>query len=82
MDRIKDASSSLLAWNTILYLAGFWVLYHVAFILYNVSPFHPLARIPGPKLAAASFLYEAWYDLILGGRYTRKIKEMHDIYGK
>jgi cytochrome P450 len=49
--------------------------------LYNISPFHPLSHIPGPKVAAATWLYEAWFDLILGGRYTNEIKRMHEVYG-
>jgi hypothetical protein len=49
--------------------------------LYNVSPFHPLSKFPGPKLAAASYLYEAWYDLVLVGRYSWEIKAMHEKYG-
>jgi hypothetical protein len=64
-----------------LRLAGLWLGYRVLRALYNVSPFHPLSKFPGPKLAAASYLYEAWYDLILVGRYTRKIKDMHAQYG-
>ncbi|KAF4473450.1 cytochrome P450 oxidoreductase, partial [Fusarium agapanthi] len=49
--------------------------------LYNVSPFHPLSKIPGPKLAAATYLPEFYYDVILVGRYTHAIKQMHEKYG-
>jgi hypothetical protein len=42
----------------------------------------PLSKIPGPKLAAATFLPEFYYDLILCGRYTRKIDEWHNQYGR
>nr|WNS47921.1 CapF [Capnodium sp. TTI-000886] len=41
----------------------------------------PLAKIPGPKLAALTFLYEAYYDIICRGRYTWKIQELHKKYG-
>ncbi|KAI0536948.1 trichodiene oxygenase [Xylaria digitata] len=46
---------------------------------YDLLPswLHPLAKFPGPKLAAASRWYEAYYDLILRGKYTRQIQEMH-----
>lgn len=67
--------------SAVLYLVGVWVGYQVLLALYNISPFHPLYRFPGPKIAAVSYLYEAWYDWILVGRYGRKIKEMHDRYG-
>lgn len=42
---------------------------------------HPLAKIPGPKLAALTFWYECYYDVSLPGRYVFKIKELHGQYG-
>lgn len=56
--------------------------YHVLLALYRLSPLHPLYKFPGPRLAAASYLYEVWFDLIKGGQYTFEIKRLHDIYGK
>ena len=41
----------------------------------------PLSQFPGPKLAAATLWYEFYYDVILQGRYTFKIKELHKKYG-
>lgn len=55
--------------------------YRLLVILYNVSPFHPLSPIPGPKLAAATYLPEFYYDVICVGKYTTKIREMHEKYG-
>jgi hypothetical protein len=37
----------------------------------------PLRRIPGPRLAAATGLYEFYYDCILGGKYIFEIEKMH-----
>lgn len=62
-------------------LFGLWVIYRVMRALYNVSPLHPLSKFPGPKLAGATFLYEGWFDLVRGGRYTHEIKRLHEIYG-
>lgn len=62
-------------------LFGLWVAYHVLVMLYNISPFHPLRRFPGPKLAAMTILYEGWYDMIKVGRYTGEIRKMHEKYG-
>lgn len=59
-----------------------WFIYQIARGLYNVSPLHPLSHVPGPKLAAMSLLYEFWFDMIRGGTYTQRIKEMHRVYGK
>ncbi|PLB37197.1 putative cytochrome P450 oxygenase [Aspergillus candidus] len=43
--------------------------------------FHPLAKIPGPKLTAISSLYEFYYDVICGGRFLFQIEKMHEQYG-
>jgi hypothetical protein len=63
-------------------LFGLWLGYRLIIALYNISPFHPLYKFPGPKLAAASYLYESWYDLVKVGRYTREIRSMHAKYGR
>ncbi len=42
----------------------------------------PLARFPGPRLAALSFWPEFYYDVVKRGRYTWKIAEMHKQYGE
>lgn len=48
--------------------------------IYSVY-FGPLSKCPGPKLAAATLLYEFYYDVILKGQYTYKIRELHQQYG-
>lgn len=65
----------------LLGLVAAWLLYHVLKMLYNVSPLHPLYAVPGPKLAAASYLPEFWHDVVLFGRYTSRIRKMHEKYG-
>ena len=42
--------------------------------------FHPLAKFPGPKLAGATNLYAASYDLV-SGTYVFKLTELHARYG-
>ncbi|CAG8158787.1 unnamed protein product [Penicillium olsonii] len=43
--------------------------------------FHPLSKFPGPKLAAATFLYEFYYDVLKGGMYIWEVERMHQKYG-
>ncbi len=62
-------------------LSVFFVFYVIALYVYRIY-FDPLSSIPGPKLAAASHWYEFYYDVIKKGKYTWKIWEMHDKYGK
>lgn len=41
----------------------------------------PIAHFPGPRLAALTFWYEFYYDVVRSGRYTWRIAEMHKKYG-
>ncbi|KAI1322849.1 cytochrome P450 [Xylariaceae sp. FL0255] len=65
-----------------------WIVVPVAFLLYHILTiiyrlyFHPLARFPGPKIAAATSWYEAYHDLKQGGgQFMYKLRELHVIYG-
>lgn len=57
------------------------VIYVVTTVIYQLF-YSPLSHIPGPKLAACTRLYEFYYDVVLHGRYTFKIAELHEKYGK
>ncbi|KAL9003590.1 MAG: hypothetical protein Q9188_003556 [Gyalolechia gomerana] len=54
--------------------------YCIALAIYRLY-FHPLAHIPGPKLAALTSWYEFYYDVVRPGRYVFKIRELHKQYG-
>ncbi|KAI1266611.1 cytochrome P450 [Xylariaceae sp. FL1019] len=41
----------------------------------------PLARVPGPKLAALTYWYECYYDIVKPAQYAFKIKALHERYG-
>ncbi|TDZ41567.1 Cyrochrome P450 monooxygenase [Colletotrichum trifolii] len=76
-----DVSASYLSARNVLGLIGLWLMYQVFKAIYNISPLHPLSHIPGPKLSAATYMPEFYYDVILFGRYTREIRRMHEQYG-
>lgn len=44
--------------------------------------FSPLAKFPGPRLAALTHWVEFYYDLVKGGRFQHQIGEWHQQYGK
>ena len=41
----------------------------------------PLAKVPGPWVAAATGWYEFYWDCLMQGQYVFKIEEMHEKYG-
>jgi hypothetical protein len=42
----------------------------------------PLAKFPGPKLAALTYWVEVYHDVFRRGQYTFEIVKMHQRYGK
>lgn len=70
-------SSFLLNWRSVVVVV---IVYYATLVFYRLF-LDPLARFPGPRLAAISRWYEAYYDVIRGGQYTAKIAELHKIYG-
>ncbi|KAH7389812.1 cytochrome P450 [Pyrenochaeta sp. MPI-SDFR-AT-0127] len=41
----------------------------------------PVAKFPGRKLAAVTFWYEFYYDVVKGGAYVYEIERMHEEFG-
>ncbi|KAF1818121.1 cytochrome P450 monooxygenase [Dissoconium aciculare CBS 342.82] len=56
------------------------VLYLISLLVYRWY-LHPLAGIPGPKIAAATGLVEMWYDIVRGGQYVFQLERWHAEYG-
>ncbi|KAH8688960.1 cytochrome P450 [Talaromyces proteolyticus] len=54
-----------------------WLVTRTIYRLY----FHPLHKIPGPRLAAATHIVEFYYDVVKGGKYIWEIERMHAKYG-
>lgn len=73
-----ESLDALLSWRRVIITI---VVYIGSVALYRLF-LHPLARFPGPKLAAVTRWYEGYYDVIQNGQYTFKIAEMHKKYGK
>jgi hypothetical protein len=68
------------AWALLAGTAG--ILIYAGLIIYRLF-FHPLAKFPGPRLAAATHWYEAYYELIHkgGAQFPPKVRQLHARYG-
>ncbi|KAI0108672.1 hypothetical protein GGR51DRAFT_558985 [Nemania sp. FL0031] len=56
-------------------------LYLILLVSYRLY-FYPLSQFLGPRLAAATAWYEAYFDLVPpGGRFMLKLNKLHEIYG-
>ena len=66
----------------ITFIVSNYVLYCCTFIIYRLY-LSPLAKFPGPKLAAITDWYETYFELLqgLGGQYTFQIQRLHKLYG-
>ncbi|KAL9121742.1 MAG: hypothetical protein Q9187_001696 [Circinaria calcarea] len=72
---------TVVSWTQITYTALVlqlgWIIYT---ILYRLL-LSPLAKFPGPRLAALTSWYEFYYDVVQPGQYVFKIRDLHAEYG-
>ncbi|KAH7347993.1 cytochrome P450 monooxygenase-like protein [Pyrenochaeta sp. MPI-SDFR-AT-0127] len=62
-----------------IYAAG--LVCSVAYVVFYRLFFHPLAHIPGPKLAALTFLYQTYHSFKNGSRFYKQVGLLHKKYG-
>ncbi|KAF3480353.1 cytochrome P450 [Arthroderma uncinatum] len=68
------------AYSLFLQLAGLFLAYSICLIIYRAY-FSPLSKIPGPKLAAITWWYQFYYDVVHKGQYIWAVRSMHEKYG-
>ncbi|KAL2061155.1 hypothetical protein VTL71DRAFT_7428 [Oculimacula yallundae] len=66
--------------SILMLLASSWIAWAIYMATWRIY-FSPLAKFPGPKLAAATLLYEMYYEIVKGGQYMFIIRDMHEKYG-
>lgn len=59
-----------------------YCLAQLAFVVYRLSPIHPLAKFPGPRLAKATGWYRTYHEVFRKGNMIDQLRALHSIYGK
>ena len=73
--------SEHITFQNLMVLFCLYVLYLVALGSYRLY-LDPIAKFPGPKLAALTLWYEFYYDVVKRGQYTFEIDKIHKRYGQ
>lgn len=61
-----------------LCLAGAYV---IGLGVYRVY-LNPLSKVPGPKVAALTKFYEAYWEIWRQGKFSFKLDDLHERYGE
>lgn len=65
-----------------VFSAGLVVLFLAFFTVVKRVWFHPLSKIPGPRLAVATSWYQFYYDVVCNGAYSHQFLGLHKKYGE
>lgn len=57
-----------------------WISYLIGLAIHRLY-WSPIAKFPGPKLAALTRWYEFYYEVVLKGKFTFHIDDLHNKYG-
>jgi hypothetical protein len=68
--------------TTVAELLAVGVLLYTAYGAVHRLYLAPVAKFPGPRVAALTFWYEFYFDVIRGGAYVYEIERMHQQYGR
>ena len=80
LDNIQGWASTHKIISLSAIIAAYLGLYNLGLTVYRLL-FSNLSGFPGPKIAAATFWYEFYYDWLRKGKYIFVIEEMHKKYG-
>lgn len=79
-EHLSSLTAMELLLSSVLGLAALSTVYTILEYAYRLI-LHPLAKFPGPRLAALTNLYIASYDLNWDQSYVKQLPVLHDRYG-
>ena len=78
MSFIPDSFASYLSIQALAAAVIAWILYIAVSRLF----LHPLKSFPGPRLAAVTELYAAYFEVWKDGLIVKHIEDLHRVYGQ
>lgn len=79
VDVVQSLIATARASTTAIVYFVFYATLSVSILLYRISPFHPLAKIPGPVMFKLSKFWVVWK--LRSAKHHLILKQLHDIYG-
>lgn len=79
--KLNNFTCVIMDLQALSFIAAFLYVAYLASLLAYRLVLSPLAKYPGPKIAAASNWYEFYYDVVKQGNFTAHIQTLHDKYG-
>ncbi|KAJ6030653.1 uncharacterized protein N7446_000284 [Penicillium canescens] len=73
---MRDAPCKAYAYGVLLFIFSY-----ISCLVFYRLVLSPLARFPGPRLAAATRLYETYFQILKGGTFSWHIETLHQHYG-
>lgn len=80
VDYVPAWAQSHKLFSLALVIALYLLLYSFSVVAYRLA-FSKLSGFPGPKLAAATYWYEFYFDCLRNGKYIFEVEKMHKKYG-
>ena len=71
----------IVLWSSFCVVIGFITFGGILTVIHRLF-FHPLGGFPGPRLAAITPLYKAYFEVYRGGELLQHLIALHKIYGK
>jgi len=76
--RAVFSSAAAIMLGFIIGIVVLWLVYTA----YDRLFASPLAKFPGPRLAALTTWYQFYFDIVKGGRLPWHLAQLHQIYGE
>lgn len=80
MESLSEVTNRAALPSPPILLASGIIIYALGLVIYRLY-LHPLAKFPGPRIAAVTSFYEGYFEIVKKGQYSKHISKLHDQHG-